>query len=29
MQYVDAVAKGEPPSNPDIIVKMYLASDKK
>jgi len=27
MQYVDAVAKGEPPSNPDIIVKMYLASD--
>jgi len=27
MQYVDAIAKGEPPSNPDIIVKMYLASD--
>lgn len=27
MQYVDAINKGEPPSNPDIIVKMYLASD--
>ena len=27
MQYVDAVATGEPPSSPDTIVKMYLASD--
>lgn len=27
MQYVDAVAKGEPPSSPDTILKMYLASD--
>jgi len=27
MQYVDAIARGEPPSSPDTIVKMYLASD--
>ena len=27
MQYVDAVAKGEPPSSPDTILKIYLASD--
>jgi peptidylprolyl isomerase len=27
MQYVDAVARGEPPSTPDTIVKMYMASD--
>jgi peptidylprolyl isomerase len=27
MQYVDTVAKGQPPSSPDTIVKMYLASD--
>ena len=27
MQYVDAVAKGEPPATPDTIIKMYLASD--
>ncbi|MDZ4841993.1 MAG: peptidylprolyl isomerase [Hyphomicrobium aestuarii] len=27
MQYVDQIKKGEPPSDPDTIVKMYLASD--
>lgn len=27
MQHVDQVAKGEPPANPDTIIKMYLASD--
>jgi peptidylprolyl isomerase len=27
MQYVDVIARGEPPSTPDTIVKMYLASD--
>jgi peptidylprolyl isomerase len=27
MQYVDSIAKGEPPATPDTIVKMYLASD--
>jgi peptidylprolyl isomerase len=27
MQYVDTIAKGEPPATPDTIVKMYLASD--
>ena len=27
MQFVDAVAKGEPPAVPDKIVKMYLAGD--
>ncbi len=27
MQYVDAITRGEPPSTPDTIVKMYLASD--
>ena len=27
MQYVDAIAKGEPPSSPDTIVNMYLAAD--
>ncbi len=25
MQHIDSVAKGEPPANPDVIVKMYLA----
>lgn len=25
MQHVDQIAKGEPPPNPDVIVKMYLA----
>jgi peptidylprolyl isomerase len=29
MMAVDAIAKGEPPANPDIIVKAYLASDAK
>lgn len=27
MQYVDMIAKGEPPANPDTIVKMYMAAD--
>ncbi len=27
MQYVDMIAKGEPPANPDAIVKMYMAND--
>jgi peptidylprolyl isomerase len=27
MQFVDQIAKGEPPPKPDVIVKMYLASD--
>lgn len=27
MQHVDQIAKGEPPPQPDIIVKAYLASD--
>ncbi len=27
MQYVDVIARGEPPGTPDTIVKMYLASD--
>lgn len=27
MQYVDAITRGEPPSTPDTIIKMYLASD--
>ncbi|HRN84629.1 MAG TPA: peptidylprolyl isomerase [Hyphomicrobium sp.] len=26
MQHVDQIAKGEPPPNPDTIVKMYLAT---
>lgn len=26
MQHVDQIAKGEPPPNPDVIVKMYLAT---
>jgi len=26
MQFVDQIAKGEPPPKPDVIVKMYLAS---
>jgi peptidylprolyl isomerase len=26
MQYVDMIAKGEPPANPDVIVKMYMAA---
>jgi peptidylprolyl isomerase len=29
MQYVDQIAKGEPPPAPDTIIKMYLASDAK
>ena len=29
MQFVDQIAKGEPPPVPDKIVKMYLASDAK
>ena len=29
MMAVDAIAKGEPPSKPDVIVKAYLASDAK
>ncbi|MEQ1697716.1 MAG: peptidylprolyl isomerase [Hyphomicrobiaceae bacterium] len=27
MQYVDAITRGEPPSTPDTIIKMYMASD--
>ncbi len=27
MQFVDQIAKGEPPPKPDVIVKMYLAAD--
>jgi cyclophilin family peptidyl-prolyl cis-trans isomerase len=27
MELVDQIAKGEPPPNPDVIVKMYLAED--
>jgi peptidylprolyl isomerase len=27
MQYVDAITRGEPPSTPDTIVKMYMAAD--
>lgn len=27
MQYVDMIAKGEPPATPDRIVKMYMAND--
>jgi peptidylprolyl isomerase len=26
MQFVDQIAKGEPPAKPDVIVKMYMAS---
>ena len=26
MQFVDQITKGEPPANPDVIVKMYLAA---
>ena len=26
MQFVDQIAKGEPPPKPDVIVKMYLAT---
>ena len=29
MQYVDNIAKGEPPANPDKIVKMQMAADVK
>lgn len=29
MTAVDAIAKGEPPANPDVIIKAYLASDAK
>ncbi|MCB9989508.1 MAG: peptidylprolyl isomerase [Rhodospirillales bacterium] len=28
MEYIDAVAKGEPPANPDKIVSMKIAADK-
>lgn len=27
MQFVDQIAKGEPPPQPDVIVRMYLAGD--
>ena len=27
MQYVDQIAKGEPPPKPDVIVRMYLAAE--
>ena len=27
MEYVDQIAPGEPPANPDRIVKMQVASD--
>jgi len=27
MEFVDGIARGEPPANPDIIVRMYIASD--
>lgn len=27
MQYVDKIAKGQPPANPDKIIRMYLASN--
>jgi peptidylprolyl isomerase len=27
MQYVNAIKRGEPPSDPDTIIKMYLAAD--
>jgi peptidylprolyl isomerase len=26
MQHVDQIARGEPPANPDKIIKAYLAS---
>ncbi len=29
MEFVDKIAKGEPPANPDTIVKMQLAADAK
>ena len=29
MQYVDQIAKGEPPANPDVMQKVYLLSDAK
>ena len=29
MEYVDMIKKGEPPMNPDIIVKMQVAADEK
>ena len=29
MQYVDQIAKGEPPANPDKMLKVYLQSDAK
>jgi peptidylprolyl isomerase len=29
MQYVDQIAKGEPPANPDKIIKMQVAADAK
>ena len=29
MQYVDTIARGEPPATPDTIVKMYLVADAK
>ena len=29
MEYVDMIKRGEPPMNPDIIVKMQVATDAK
>jgi len=29
MQFVDKIAKGEPPANPDKIIKMQIAADAK
>jgi peptidylprolyl isomerase len=29
MEYIDAIKKGEPPSNPDKIIKMQVAADEK
>ena len=29
MQYVDQIAKGEPPANPDVMQKVYLLADAK
>ena len=29
MQFVDQIAKGEPPANPDVMQKVYLLADAK
>jgi peptidylprolyl isomerase len=29
MEYIDAIAKGEPPAKPDKIIKMQVAADAK